>query len=146
MAYMVQELGSTHRRFNVKNIFSIAIAAISVAAMQPGLAQELTASNPPVRILTCKAVVTHATAFEGEQGQRSMRTGATVRIAFVNRSAQTATEVTFLVHDQPITFQGQFLKGKPVQHTFGPYDAVDDHDTCDVSAVKFDDGRMWQRL
>ena len=26
------------------------------------------------------------------------------------------------------------------------FDAVDDHDTCDVSAVKFDDGRMWQRL
>ncbi len=128
----------------MKNVFSIAIAAISVAAMQPGLAQELTASNPPVRVLTCKAVVTHASAVEGEQGQRS--TGATVQIAFVNRSAQTATEVTFLVRNQPITFQGQFLKGKPVQHTFGPYDAVDDHDTCDVSAVKFDDGRMWQRL
>ena len=117
----------------MKSIFSITIAAISVAAMQPGVAQELTAPDPPVSILTCKALATHST-------------GATVRIAFVNRSAQTATEVTFLVGEQPISFRGQFLNGTRVGHTFGPYVAVGERDSCEVSSVKFDDGRIWQRL
>jgi hypothetical protein len=117
----------------VKNLFSIAIAAMTVAAVQPVPAQELPASDPPVRILACKALTTHAS-------------GATVQIAFVNRSAQTATEVTFLVGGQPISFRGQFLNGIRVGHTFGPYDAVGGRDSCAVSSVKFDDGRMWQQL
>ncbi|MDB5042467.1 MAG: hypothetical protein JWN27_3193 [Candidatus Eremiobacteraeota bacterium] len=115
------------------NIFLFAIAAMSLAAVQPVLAQDLTASDQPVRILACKLLTTHAG-------------GGTVQIAFVNRSVQTATEVTFLVGAQPISFRGQFLNGKPVGHTFGPYDAVGGHDICAVSSVTFDDGRMWQRL
>jgi hypothetical protein len=131
----------------VNNIFlnSLVIAAISVATMEPTLAQESSSTDAPVSVLACKAVMNYATVSQGEQGQTSIPTGATVRITFVNRSTQTATDVTFLVDDQPITYQGQFVSGVPIQHTFGPYDTIKDDATCDVSSVKFDDGRMWQR-
>jgi hypothetical protein len=131
----------------VNTIFSnaLAIAAISVATMEPSFAQDSTKTDAPVSVLACKAVTNYASVSEGEQGQSSIPTGATVQIAFVNRSSQTATNVTFLVGDQPITYQGQFHSGVTIQHTFGPYGTVNGDATCDLSSVTFDDGRMWQR-
>lgn len=125
-------------------LHALAVAAISVATMEPSLAQDSTATDPPVSILACKAEMNYATVSEGERGQRSIPTGATVRIAFVNRSARTATAIKFLVGDQPITYQGKFSSGVPIEYTFGPYDTVKQNATCDVSSVTFDDGRMWQ--
>jgi hypothetical protein len=123
----------------------IASVAISTAVAQPSLAPGALAGAPPVSVLSCEAVANYATITQGEQGQSSIPTGATVRIAFVNRSPQTATDVTFLIDEQPITYQGTFSRGVPIQHTFGPYDTVSAGAACDVYAVKFEDGRLWQR-
>lgn len=124
---------------------ALASAAISIAAMEPSLARSSSATDAPVSVLACKAVTDYATISQGEQGQSSLPTGTTVRITFVNRSTQIATDVTFLVDDQPITYQGQFRAGVPIQHTFGPYDTIGEGAMCEVSSVRFDDGRMWQR-
>jgi hypothetical protein len=127
-------------------ISSFALALAASATIQPSFAQHSAMESAPGKLLECRSEMTYATISEGEHGQRSIPAGASVRIAFVNRSPQTATDITFLVDDQPITYQGRFSSNVPVKHTFGPYDTVNDNARCELYSVKFDDGRLWQRL
>lgn len=131
---------------NLIAISSIALTLAASATIQPSLAQDSATGNAPVSVLQCRTEMTYATISEGEQGQMSVPEGASVQIAFVNRSPQTATDITFLVDDQPITYQGRFTSNVPIEHIFGPYATVKDNATCELYAVKFDDGRLWQRL
>jgi hypothetical protein len=127
-------------------VSSLALALAAIVSIQPTLAQDSSTETAPVSLLGCRSRMTYVTSSGGEQGQQSIPAGSSVKIAFVNRSPQTATDVTFLVDDQPISFQGRFATNAPIEHTFGPYGTVKDNATCELYAVKFDDGRIWQRL
>jgi hypothetical protein len=135
----------------VNNIFFNAIATIAMAAatMQPSVAQDRPATDAPISIASCRVVPTYDRALTNEGGGPSSPTGANVWISFLNRSARTITEVTFLLESSegPVTITdlGRFSSGVPIQHVLGTFADLDADATCGLYSVRFDDGTVWQR-
>lgn len=134
---------------NTTVLTSIAIAAVSLAMTEPSVAQDSNVADTPVSISTCDVIENYVVTSGDDTGVYSMLAGATVRIAFVNRSKQAATKVSFLIKGQgvdgTIVYNGRFSTGVRIDYTFGPFNYVDPNSTCDVTSVTFDDGTAWQR-
>ena len=127
----------------------IATAAVCAATTLPSVAQDASAANAPVSVLACDVLDQYASS--PDDAGAVIWQDTMVRIAFVNRSTQTIRGVTFRVDAnvhggaRTITDVGRFSTGVPIQHTFGPFGDVSYNARCDVAAVTFDDGTVWQR-
>jgi hypothetical protein len=133
---------------NTTAFTSIAIAALLIAMTPPSVAENSSIDDSPLHITACDVTENYVTVV-GDLGVYTMLAGSTVRIAFVNRSRQTATNVSFLLKgrggDQTILHSGRFSTGVRIDYTFGPFNYVDPTSTCEVTSVTFDDGTVWQR-
>jgi hypothetical protein len=130
-------------------VSTIAISTSAARAAETDQAQSLLNSDGPLSISACQVMPIYATVSEGDSGVRNSSTGANLRVAFLNRSSQPITDVTFVLNTPDgkvaITDRGWFSSGVPIQRTLGPYDHLSGEATCEVHSVRFNDGTLWER-
>jgi hypothetical protein len=135
----------------LNNTFFSAIATVAIAAatVRPSLAQDQSATAPPVSIASCSLVPTYDPVLSDESEDPTTPTGDSVWISFVNDSVRTITEVTFNLDSTygstRVIDRGRFSRGVTIQHALGPLPDLRGETTCGVYSVRYDDGTVWQR-
>jgi hypothetical protein len=134
----------------VNSIFLNAIASVAIATWTvPSPAHDQPIADVPVSVASCSVVPEYDPAGFGESALPSVGSGASVWISFQNRSARTATDVTFLLSTlagaMTVTDRGRFSSGVDIEHILGPYADLQGGEACALYSVRFDDGATWQR-